>query len=95
MATAQKGTEFAACVSKNIKMAMKCLSMLFYITLDSYMNFVTFYMWSLVEVECGEKASFNNTYFSPGSGFSTGNCAIEFCPDEDICQVHNNIYLFF
>ena len=47
MATAQKVTEFAACVSKNIKMAMKCLSMLFckiYITLDSYMNFVTFYM---------------------------------------------------
>ena len=29
MATAQKGTEFAACVSKSIKMAIKCLSMLF------------------------------------------------------------------
>merc|ERR1712223_1812745 len=48
----------------------------------------------LFEVECGEKASFNNTYFSPGSSFSTGNCAIEFCPDEDICQLRLDFTTF-
>ena len=51
------------------------------------MNFATFNMCCIVEVNCGDKGSFNNTYFSQGSGFSTGNCAVEFCPDEDICQV--------
>jgi len=46
------------------------------------------------EVECGERAMQNNTYFKKGSGFSTGNCAIEFCPEEDVCQLRLDFSTF-
>jgi len=48
----------------------------------------------LFEVECGDTARFNNSYFTKSSGFSTGNCAIEFCPDEDICQLRLDFTTF-
>merc|ERR1712038_1914846 len=48
----------------------------------------------LFEVNCGDSASFNNTYFTQGTGFSTGNCAVEFCPDEDICQIRLDFSTF-
>jgi len=46
------------------------------------------------EVECGDKATMNNTYFKKSSGFSTGNCAIEFCPEEDVCQLRLDFTTF-
>jgi len=39
------------------------------------------------EVECGSSVTQNNTYFKKPSSFSTGNCAVQVCPGEDICQL--------
>merc|ERR1712110_872832 len=39
------------------------------------------------QVECGSTVVQNNTYFTKSSSFSTGSCAIQVCPKEDICQL--------
>ena len=45
------------------------------------------YFCFVVQVECGATITQNNTYFTKPSSFSTGECAVQLCPGEDICQV--------
>ena len=78
-------------LQKNIILFVETGSFAVFIQLSLNSFLLSFLLFLfVVQVECGATITQNNTYFTKPSSFSTGNCAVQVCPGEDICQVTFN-----